>query len=350
MKSFRAKVQLDASGSEDEDIEDHKFIAPMVQSKSMISDDAICHKDLLESFEIKNQDLIQNEPLKTLNASGSENENIEDQKFMSNGLHSNAPMVQSKSIISDDAICHRDLVESLEIKNEDLTQNEPLKTMNASGSKNEYFEDHKFMSNGLHSNASIDQSKSNFSDDAICLKKNLPESFEIKSEDLTQNEPLEAYISVTESERKLAETTSKLQKVLKVRLKAQKERFEDIQTKLEKRIFDMQIEFDGKNACLARLEDQNKYLEEKIIESESKLSETTSKLQENFQKDCQFYLKVETYYEAKLKDVEKQAYKNHQELIQEYQYQLSTQRSNLMLEMQEEVSFILLSSIIQKAL
>ena len=58
MKSFRAKVQLDASGSEDEDIEDHKFIAPMVQSKSMISDDAICHKDLLESFEIKNEDYI----------------------------------------------------------------------------------------------------------------------------------------------------------------------------------------------------------------------------------------------------------------------------------------------------
>ena len=124
MKSFRAKVQLDASSSEDEDIEDHKF--------------------------------------------------------MSNGLHSNAPiaiaMVQSKSIISDDAICHKDSLESFEIKQEDLIQNEPLKTMNASCSNNEYFEDHKFMSN-----ASIDQSKSIFSNDAICLK-NLPESFEIKNE------------------------------------------------------------------------------------------------------------------------------------------------------------------------
>ena len=71
MKSFRAKVQLDASSSEDEDIEDHKFMsnglhsnAPiaiaMVQSKSIISDDAICHKDSLESFETKQEDLIQN--------------------------------------------------------------------------------------------------------------------------------------------------------------------------------------------------------------------------------------------------------------------------------------------------
>lgn len=285
MKSFRAKVQLDASGSEDEDIEDHKF--------------------------------------------------------MLNGLHSNAPMVQSKlgnfqsrSIISDDAICHKDLLESFEIKNEVLIQNELLKTMNASGSKNEYFEDHKFMPNGLHSNASINQSKSNFSNDAICLK-NIPESFEIKNEDLIENEPMETYISVAESERKLAETTSKLQKVLKIRLKAQKERFEDIQTKLEKRIFDMQTEFDGENACLARLEDENKHLEEKIIESESKLAETTSKLQENFQKELQ--IQKETY-EAKLKDVEKQAYNNHQELIQECTYLLNTQRSNLQLEMQEKES------------
>ena len=53
MKSFRAKVQLDASGSEDEDIEGHKFMSnslhsntPMVQSKSYISDDTICKKDL----------------------------------------------------------------------------------------------------------------------------------------------------------------------------------------------------------------------------------------------------------------------------------------------------------------
>ena len=281
MKSFRAKVQLDASSSEDEDIEDHKF--------------------------------------------------------MSNGLHSNAliaiAMVQSKSIMSDDAICHKDSLESFEIKNEDLIQDQPLKTMNASGSKNEYFEDHKFMSN-----ASIDQSKSIFSNDAICLK-NLPESFEIKNEDLIENEPRETYISVTESERKLAETTSKLQKVLKIRLKAQKERFEDVQTKLEKRIFDMQIEFDGENACLPRLEDENKHLEEKIIETENQLAETTSKLQENFEKELQ--IQKETF-EAKLRDVEKQAYNNHQELIQEYQYQLSTKRSNLMLEMQEEVSFILL--------
>ena len=281
MKSFRAKVQLDASSSEDEDIEDHKF--------------------------------------------------------MSNGLHSNAPiaiaMVQSKSIISDDAICHKDSLESFEIKQEDLIQNEPLKTMNASCSNNEYFEHHKFMSN-----AAIDQSKSIFSSDAICLK-NLPESFEIKNEDLIENEPIETYISVAESERKLAETTSKLQKVLKIRLKAQKERFEDVQTKLEKRIFDMQIEFDGENACLARLEDENKHLKEKIAETENQLAETTSKLQENFEKELQ--IQKETY-EAKLRDVEKQAYNNHQELIQEYQYQLSTQRSNLMLEMQEEVSFILL--------
>ena len=283
MKSFRAKVQLDASGSEDEDIEDHKL--------------------------------------------------------MSNGLHSNSPMVQSKSMISDGTICHKDLLESFEIKNEDLNQNEPLKMMNASGSKNEYFEDHKFMSNGSHSKASIDQSKSNFSNDAICLK-NLPESFEIKNEDLIENEPMETYISVAESERKLAETTSKMQKVLKIRLKAQKERFEGIQTKLEKRIFDMQTEFDGENVCLTRLEDENKHLEEKLYETEKKLAETTSKLQENFEKDCKFKSQIETYYEAKLKVVEKQAYKNHQELIQEYQYQLSTQRSNLMLEMQEEVSLI----------
>ena len=280
MKSFRAKVQLDASGSEDEDIEDHKL--------------------------------------------------------MPNGLHSNSPMVQSKSIISDDAICHKDLLESFEIKNEEQNQNEPLKMMNASGSKNEYFEDHKFMSNGSHSKASIDQSKSNFSNEAICLK-NLPESFETKNEDLIENEPMETYISVAESERKLAETTSKMQKVLKIRLKAQKERFEDIQTKLEKRIFDMQTEFDGENACLARLEDENKHLEEKIVESENQLAETTSNLQENFEKELQ--IQIETY-EAKLRDVEKQAYNNHQELIQEYQYQLSTQRSNLMLEMQEEVSII----------
>ena len=101
----------------------------------------------------------------------------------------------------------------------------------------------------------------------------------------------------------------------------------------------MQIEFDGENACLARLEDENKHLEEKIIETENQLAETTSKLQENFEKELQ--IQKETY-EAKLRDVEKQAYNNHQELIQEYQYQLSTQRSNLMLEMQEEVSFILL--------
>ena len=248
---------------------------------------------------------------------------------------------KSKSIFSNDAICLKNLPESFEIKNEDLIQNEPLKTMNASGSKNEYFEDHKFMSN-----ASIDQSKSIFSNDAICLK-NLPESFEIKNEDLIENELMETYISVAESERKLAETTSKLQKVLKIRLKAQKERFEDVQTKLEKRIFDMQIEFDGENACLARLEDENKHLKEKIIETENQLAVTTSKLQENYEKDCKFNLQIETYYEDKLKDVEKQAYKNHQELIQEYQYQLSTQRSNLMLEMQEEVSFILLSSTTQ---
>ena len=274
MKSFRAKVQLDASGSEDEDIEDHKF--------------------------------------------------------MSNGLHSNSPMVQSKSIISDDAICHKDLVESFEIKNEDLIQNELLKMMNVSGSKNEYFEDHKFIPN-----ASIDQSKSIFSKDSICLE-NLPESFEIKNED----EPMETHISVAESERKLAETTSKLQKVLKIRLKAQKERFEDVQTKLEKRIFDMQTEFDGENACLARLEDENNQLEEKIIETENQLADTASKLQENFEKELK--IQIETY-EAKLRDVEKQAYNNHQELIQEYQYQLSTQRSNLMLEMQGEVSFIQLS-------
>ena len=148
---------------------------------------------------------------------------------------------------------------------------------------------------------------------------------------------METYISVAESERKLAETTSKLQKVLKIRLKAQKERFEDVQTKLEKRIFDMQIEFDGENACLARLEDENKHLKEKIIETENQLAETTSKLQENFEKELQ--IQKETH-EAKLRDVEKQAYNNHQELIQEYQYQLSTQRSNLMLEMQEEVSLI----------
>ena len=290
MKSFRAKVQLDASGSEDEDIEDHKL--------------------------------------------------------MPNGLHSNSPMVQSKSIISDDAIYHKDLLESFEIKNKDLNQNEPLKMMNASGSKNEYFEDHKFMSNGSHSKASIDQSKSNFSNDAICLK-NLPESFETKNEDLIENEPMETYISVAESERKLADTTSKMQKVLKIRLKAQKERFEDIQTKLEKRIFDMQTEFDGENACLARLEDENKHLEEKIVESENQLAETTSNLQENFEKELQ--IQIETY-EAKLRDVEKQAYNNHQELIQEYQYQLSTQRSNLMLEMQEEVSFILLHIVYQTSI
>ena len=278
MKSFRAKVQLDASSSEDEDIEDHRF--------------------------------------------------------MSNGLHSNAPiaiaMVQSKSIISDDAICHKDSLESFEIKQKDLIQNEPLKTMNAFCSNNEYFEDHKFIPN-----ASIDQFKSIFSNDGIRLE-NLPESFGIKTED----EPMETHISVAESERKLAETTSKLQKVLKIRLKAQKERFEDVQTKLEKRIFDMQTEFDGENACLARLEDENNQLEEKIIETENQLADTTSKLQENFEKELK--IQIETY-EAKLRGVEKQAYNNHQELIQEYQYQLSTQRSNLMLEMQGEVSFIQLS-------